>query len=207
MTDPGTELPSTAPPSFTARRLLYVGSGSLGVMFMPMWLHWLRLSYPETEIRSVITRSATRFVTPTAIAMFSGNPPESDTWGDEAQSSARHVDLAEWPDAILVHPASFHFMSRLALGVGDTPTLLALQCTTAPIALAPAPPPGAVGSAAWRVHLAALTARPNIVVVPPKAGVSMTSGKANASTAASLYEVLPALEALRSPGASEVMHE
>lgn len=202
MAEPGTELPSTAPPPFAARRLLYIGSGSLGVMFLPMWLHWLRLSYPAMEIRAVITRSATRFVTPTAIAMFSGNPPELDAWGDEPESTARHVDLAEWPDAILVHPASFHFVSRLALGVGDTPALLALQCTTAPIALAPAPPPGAVGSAAWRQQMAALAERDNIVVVPPKTGVSMTSGKANASTAASLYEVLPALETLRSRDAS-----
>ncbi|WP_331730006.1 flavoprotein [Streptomyces sp. NBC_00073] len=190
-----------AAPRFTARRLLYVGTGSLGVMFMPMWVHWLRSAYPELAVRTVITRSATKFVTPTALSVFAGHTPQLDSWGEEPETSAAHVEMAEWADTVIVHPATFHFTSRLALGVADTPVLLALQCTRAPIVLAPALPPGALASAAWESHMAALERRPNVHVVPPHPGVSITTGKPDAATAAPLPEVLLAAERLRAVAA------
>ncbi|MFI6660837.1 flavoprotein [Streptomyces sp. NPDC050523] len=196
MHDAASALPSAAPP-FTGRRLLYVGTGALGVMFMPMWLHWLRTSYPEVEIRTVVTRSATRFVTPTTLSVFGGRPPQLDVWGEEPETTAPHVELAHWADTVVVHPATFHFTGRLALGVADTPTLLALQCTAAPIALAPALPPGALTSPAWRQHARTLAERANVTVVPPHQGISMTTGEPGAMTAATLTEVIPAVEALR----------
>ncbi|MGY6024090.1 flavoprotein [Streptomyces spinosirectus] len=196
MHDAAAAPPSAAPP-FTGRRLLYVGTGALGVMFMPMWLHWLRTSYPEVEIRTVVTRSATRFVTPTTLSVFGGRAPQPDVWGDEPETTAPHVELAHWADTVVVHPATFHFTGRLALGVADTPALLALQCTAAPIALAPALPPGALTSPAWRQHVRTLAERANVTVVPPHQGISMTTGEPGAMTAATLTEVIPAVEALR----------
>ncbi|MCZ1001045.1 hypothetical protein O1M63_28215 [Streptomyces mirabilis] len=152
MNDAASALPNQAPPAFTGRRLLYIGTGALGVMFMPMWLHWLRSSYPDVELRTVITRSATRFVTPTTLSVFGGKQPELDVWSDEPETSAPHVELAHWADTVIVHPATFHFTSRLALGAADTPAMLALQCAQVPVALAPALPPGAITSPAWQQH-------------------------------------------------------
>ncbi|MFD0375085.1 flavoprotein [Streptomyces sp. NPDC127112] len=191
------ESPSAAPP-FTARRLLYVGTGSLGVMFMPMWVHWLRASYPELAVRTVITRSAAKFVTPTALSVFAGHVSQLDSWTEETETSAAHVEMAEWADAVIVHPATFHFTSRLALGMADTPVLLSLQCTRAPVVLAPALPPGAMASAAWQSHMSALERRANVHVVTPHPGVSITTGKPDAATAAPLPEVLAAAERLLS---------
>jgi hypothetical protein len=192
----GGPAPASAPP-LRAGRLLYVGTGALGVMFMPMWLHWLRSSYPATEIRPVVTRAATRFVTPEAVAVFAGSQPALDDWGAQTSGAAPHVELAEWADTVIVHPATFHFVSRLALGSADTPVLLALQCTRAPIALAPSLPPGALGSPAWESHTRALSTRRNVIVVPPHQGISMTTGRPDAATAAPLNEVIPAVERVR----------
>lgn len=190
--------PAAGPvPQSGARRLLYVGTGALGVMLMPSWLYWLRNSYPSLEIRTVITPSALRFVTQTSLSVFGGRPPELDRWSDEPQSTAPHVDLSHWADTVIVHPATFHFTSRFALGAADTPTMLALQCTNAPVALAPALPPGALTSPAWKLHTAALAARKNVTVVPPHPGVSMTTGRQDAATAAPLPEVIHAVETLR----------
>ncbi|MCL7490016.1 flavoprotein [Streptomyces sp. MCA2] len=186
-----------APPAFTARRLLYIGTGALNVMFMPTWLNWLRTSYPDLEIRTVMTRSAERFVTPQAVALFAGHPPERDEWTDELESTAPHVTMAEWADTVIVHPATFHFTSRFALGAADTPTLLALQCTSAAIGIAPALPPGAVTSFAWAQHTTALAQRRNVTVVAPQRGISVTTGKHDASPAAPLTEVIAAVEELR----------
>ena len=76
-----------------------------------------------------------------------------------------------------MYPATMHFLARLALGLADTPALLALQCTQAPIGLAPALPPGGWESPALERHLQVLEQRRNVVVAPPRPGLSVTTGR------------------------------
>ncbi|MFM9457480.1 flavoprotein [Streptomyces europaeiscabiei] len=185
------------PPAFGARKLLFVGTGAIGVMFMPMWVNWVRTAYPDIELRCVVTRSAERFVTRAALTAFAGADVLQDVWSDEPETGARHVELAHWPDAIVVHPATFNFVGRLAAGAADTPVLLALQCTSAPIGIAPALPPGGAGSPAYRQHVETLEKRSNVVVVPPQPGFSVTTGRMDASVATPLPEVFRAVESLR----------
>lgn len=213
MSDPQTAAEAEVP-KFGARRLLVIGTGAIGVAFLPFWINWLRVAYPELETRVVVTRSAERFVTRGALTPLLGRPVDQDQWPEEPEIGAAHVDLAQWPDAVVVYPASLHFIARLALGLADTPALLALQCTSAPIAVAPALPPGALGSFAYQQHLIGLGRRPNIVVAPPQSGFSVSTRKADASTAAPLSQVIPALERLRvslaptkSPAARETRPE
>ncbi|MEU5317494.1 flavoprotein [Streptomyces sp. NPDC021056] len=184
-------------PPFGARRLLYVGTGSIGVAHAPYWVTLLRLGYPELGLRVVMTRSAERFVSRGALAPMAGGEVLLDAWPDGPVQSALHVELAEWADAVIVQPATLHFLARFARGLADTPVLLALQCTTVPIVLAPALPPGAVESVAYRRHLAALAERPNVAVVPPVPGTSATTGRKDASAAAGLPDLLRAAEDLR----------
>ncbi|MFF6998419.1 flavoprotein [Streptomyces sp. NPDC008313] len=189
--------PEAPAPEFGGRKVLFAGTGSLGVMFMPMWLNWLRTAYPDIEVRTVLTRSAQRFVTRDAVTAFAGGTVLQDVWPDEPEEGATHVQLAQWPDTVVVHPATYSFVSRLALGVADTPLLLALQCTAAPIAVAPALPPGGAESYGYRRHVAALAERPNVTVVPPQPGYSVTTGGPGATVATPLPAVIPALERLR----------
>lgn len=178
----------------TFRRLLLVGTGALGVSSLPGWLGWLRESHPQIETRVALTRQAATFVAPAALTAIGGRPLFHDVWPSEPQVTAPHVDLADWPDAVAVFPATFHFVSRLALGLADTPVMLALQCTAAPIGLAPALPPGGYQSHAFRSHLAALHARPQVVVAEPEWGRSVTTGRLERSTAAPLPTLLDLIE-------------
>ncbi|MFJ4842529.1 flavoprotein [Streptomyces sp. NPDC088746] len=190
-------VPDTPPP-LHAERLLYVATGGVQTMFMPMWLRWLHNSYPHMDIRCVMTHSARRFAGVTAVAAANdGRPPMIDNWPEEPHT-ALHVELAAWPDAILVHPATLHFTARLALGLADTPTLLALQCTQAPIVVCPALPPGGHLNPAYRQHVEALSLRDNISVLPPISGISMSTGEEGLGTAALLPHAVAALEDLRS---------
>ncbi|MGV9254585.1 flavoprotein [Streptomyces sp. NPDC003697] len=181
-------------PDLSFRRLLLVGTGALGVSSLPGWLGWLRESYPHIETRVALTRQATTFVAPAALTAIGGKPLIHDTWPTEPQVTAPHVKLADWCEAVAVFPATFHFVSRLALGLADTPVMLALQCTTAPIGLAPALPPGGYESHAFRSHLAALRARPHVVVAEPELGRSVTTGRVERSTAAALPTLLGLIE-------------
>ncbi|MEV0535520.1 flavoprotein [Kitasatospora sp. NPDC050463] len=189
--------PVPAPPPLGVARLLLVGSGSTAAADLPFWGDWLRYAYPGLTVRAVVTRSAERFVTREALAGRFGGGALLDVWPDEATPSARHVELATWAQAIVVYPATFGFLARLALGLADSPALLAAQCTDVPIGVAPALPPGATTAVPYRSHLAALEARPNVVVGAPVLARSQTTGRPGAWAPLPLHRLLALVEARR----------
>lgn len=188
--------PPTAPdggPPTAPSRLLLFGTGALSVAFLPFWLNWLRASHPRTEVRVAVTRSAERFVSRTALGAILGGEVLLDAWPGTTDTPAPrldHVELAEWPDAVAVHPAGLHFIGRFARGLADTPVLMALQCTRAVIGIAPALPPGAETAPAYRGHLEALERYDNVLVAPPHPGRSASTGRDDASVAAPLPTLL-----------------
>ncbi|MCX4666004.1 flavoprotein [Streptomyces sp. NBC_01381] len=197
MTDPDNAAGNGGLPPFGGRRLLYVVTGALSAAHTPFWVNWLGMSYPELEVRVAVTRSAERFVTRQALAPITPGDVFTDAWPSEASTVAPHVELAEWADTVVVNPATFSFVARLATGLADTPVMLALQCTRAAVAVAPSLPPGGVDSEAFAKHAAALRARRNVVLAPPVMGLSVTTGRNDAALNAPLPDVITALEALR----------
>lgn len=183
-------------------RLLVVGTGAPAVSGFPDAVLRLGVRYPSSPVRIVLTPQALRFVTPTTVRIVTGRDHFLDTWSGEAVHGAPHVEIAHWADAVVVHPATLHFVGRLAQGLADTPLLLALQCTTVPIVIAPSLPPGAADSSAYRRHLTVLAERPEVVVVPPVRGRSMSTGEVNVGAPAGFDDVLDQLDQVfRSAGA------
>ena len=90
------------------------------------------------EVRVVMTRAATAFVTPLTFQALSGQPVGLDLLDSAEESAMGHIALARWADTVIVAPASADFMARLRAGLADD--LLSTIClaTTAPIVLAPA---------------------------------------------------------------------
>jgi phosphopantothenoylcysteine decarboxylase/phosphopantothenate--cysteine ligase len=160
-------------------------------------LNWLKTSYPELETQVVATKSAERFVTVAALTAVGGRDALRDSWPDDPEPGARHVAFAEWADAIAVYPAGMHFCARLALGLADSPALLAMQCTSAPIGLAPALPPGGWSSPAFQQHRQTLENRDNVVVAPPRPGKSATTGRWDAAVPRPLPFLVRLLEERR----------
>ncbi|MFI1254701.1 flavoprotein [Streptomyces netropsis] len=191
MTEP--PYPVDQVPELGVERLLLVVTGSTFATGVPFWADWLRMSYPHLETSVVLTRSAQRFVTWQALAHRVGGEVLTDVWPEE-EARARHVELAEWAQAFVVYPATLHYTARLALGLADSPSLLAAQVTKAPIALAPSLPPGGLDSAAFQKHWATLSARPNVVMTAPEPGRSATTGRMEAWVPPPMPDVIEALE-------------
>ncbi|MBP0458700.1 flavoprotein [Streptomyces montanisoli] len=188
---------TAAAPEFTGERLIVMATGGIQTTLLPTWLDWLRTNYPATHVRCVLTPSALRFTTPLACSAFSGGQqPLTDTWNQDIDHAV-HVELADWADGIIVHPATFHTVTRLALGITDTPMTLALQCTSAPVVVCPALPPGGSDSPAYRANVATLAERPRTAVLPPTQGVSTSTGRTQIGTAAFFPHALTALEDLK----------
>jgi phosphopantothenoylcysteine decarboxylase/phosphopantothenate--cysteine ligase len=97
-----------------------------------------RLKERGAEVQVVMTAGARQFVTPLTFQALSGRPVRTDLWDEAAEAAMGHIELARWPDRILVAPASADFLARLAHGLADD--LLATLClaTDVPITVAPA---------------------------------------------------------------------
>jgi phosphopantothenoylcysteine synthetase/decarboxylase len=160
-------------------RLLIVITGSINAALAPSWLSWLKISFPELSVRIVVTRSALRFVTPQALAVISDSTVLTDEWPSAPEPGAAHTEMAGAADAILVYPATMHYVARLALGIADTPSLLAIACTQVPVVVAPSFPPGGWDSPVTKEHLERLAGRSNVSVIPPVQGFSFTTRKDN----------------------------
>ncbi|MFF4505489.1 flavoprotein [Streptomyces sp. NPDC001401] len=189
-------IPTAGVPVFTGQRLLYVVTGSVSAMWAPMWANWLRTAYPEVELKIVLTQSAQNFTGVSALSLMAKTDIVEDAW-PESPLSALHVELSHWADSVIVYPATFSFIGRLAQGMADTPAMLALQCTRAPIAVAPALPPGAAEGHSYARHMKELAQWPNLTVVPGVRGISATTGERDTHTPAQLPAVMAMLEKLR----------
>ncbi|MET9259515.1 flavoprotein [Amycolatopsis sp. NPDC004079] len=178
----------------TFNRMLLVGSGALSASFLPYWINWIDAVLPTVSLKVVLTRSAKKFVSEHAISALSRTDVIVDEWPGQPSREASHVTLANWADVVAVYPATLSFISRFALGLGDSPTLLALQCTKAAIGIAPALPPGAVNNPVVAAHLRSFADRPQVVVSPTEAAVSATTGELDGGSVGPLSDLVGLLE-------------
>ena len=97
-----------------------------------------RLQDQGAEVRVVMTKGATEFITPLTLQALSNHPVHLDLLNTETESAMGHIELARWADLIIVAPATADFIARMAMGRGDdllTALCLAAECR---IAIAPA---------------------------------------------------------------------
>lgn len=96
-----------------------------------------RLQDAGATVRVVMTRGATRFITPLTFQALSGHDVLTDE-DSEADNAMDHIQLARWADLVLVAPATADFISRLIHGRADDLLTALCLATEAPLAVAPA---------------------------------------------------------------------
>ena len=121
---------------FHGKRVLLGVSGSIA-------------AYKAVEIASALTQrgalvdtlmtpSATKFVTPLTFRSVTGRPALTDLFDAGSPEAVEHVALAQAADLLAVAPATAHVMAKLALGLADDPISLTALATAAPLLVAPA---------------------------------------------------------------------
>jgi phosphopantothenoylcysteine decarboxylase/phosphopantothenate--cysteine ligase len=100
-----------------------------------------RLQDAGATVQVVMTDGAQKFVTATTMQALSGRPVATDQWdGASADNAMPHIALTRAADAIVVAPATAHFMAKVAHGLADDLlTTLALARDRARTALLIAP--------------------------------------------------------------------
>ena len=97
-----------------------------------------RLKEAGAQVQVVMTDAAQRFVGAQTFQAVSGLPVRSSLWDEHAEAAMGHIELARWPDLILIAPASADTLAKLAHGRADD--LLTTLCLASdkPLAVAPA---------------------------------------------------------------------
>lgn len=125
-----------------------------------------RLKDKGADVQVVMTAGAREFVTPLTFQALSGRPVRTDLWDAAAEAAMGHIELARWPQRIVIAPATADFIARLAHGLADD--LLSTLClaTDAPIVVVPAMNRLMWSNAATQANVAALRQRGFTILGP-----------------------------------------
>lgn len=125
-------------PSKPIQNLLLVVTGSSASSTAPYMITQLRARMAD-EVHVLMSHSATRFISPRSLAIYSGHPVQTNLWVDPPGQQYRpvHMEVARWADLVLVMPATAHTLARAAHGLCDDLISTVLVATNAPIIFAP----------------------------------------------------------------------
>ncbi len=96
------------------------------------------LAKEGADVRVVLTKGAQEFITPLTLQALSGNPVHTSLLDPEAEAGMGHIELAKWPDLIIVAPATAHFIAQYSQGMAGDLLLTTLLASEVPVAIAPA---------------------------------------------------------------------
>ncbi len=122
------------------------------------------------EVRVIMTRAATEFVTPLTFQSLSGHPVHLDLLDAAEESAMGHIHLARWAEVVLIAPASADVMARLRAGLADDLLTTVCLAATAPLVLAPAMNQAMWLNLATQDNVAVLKAR-GVCLLGPAEGV------------------------------------
>lgn len=154
-------------PSLHGRRILLGVSGGIAAYKAAELTR--RLIESGADVQVVMTQGAKHFVGAATFQALSGRPVRDSLWDAQAESAMGHIELARWPDLVLIAPATADLIARLAGGrADDLLTTLALA-SDRPLAIAPAMNRLMWSHAATQDNVAKLAAR-GVHILGPGAG-------------------------------------
>lgn len=106
------------------QRILLGITGSIAAYKTPDLIR--RFKEQAYDVRVVLTPGGKSFVTPLSLQAVSQHKVYEQLMDAEAEAAMSHIELARWPDCILIAPATAQFMAKLAHGFADD--LLSTLC-------------------------------------------------------------------------------
>jgi len=118
-------------------RLIAVGiTGSIAAYKAP---ELVRLLQGEgADVVALLSPSATRFVAPLTLEALTRHPAEVDVLSLLPDGRIGHIVVAHSADAIVVAPATAHWLAAMATGLAGDVVTAACLATAAPVVVAPA---------------------------------------------------------------------
>lgn len=157
-----------------------------------------RLKERHIQVRCVLTKAATQFVTELAASALSGERVFTDLFDARSEFDVGHIRLARDCDLIVVAPATADLMAKMAQGLASDLASAVLLAASRPILLAPAMNPMMWSNPATRRNAATLQ-RDGIQMIGPNAGEMAEKGEAGVGRMAEPTEIADAVVAMLKP--------
>ncbi len=90
------------------------------------------------EVKVIMTKNAAEFITPLTLQTLSGHPVYTDLFSMLEWSEIGHIALADYPDLIVIAPATANVIGKIASGLADDLLTTTVMATRAPVLLCPA---------------------------------------------------------------------
>ena len=92
----------------------------------------------DVDVRVIMTKSATEFVTPLTFQSMSQNIVTTDMFAEPKAWEIQHISLAKRADVFLVAPATANIIGKVANGIADDMLSTTIMATRAKVIFAPA---------------------------------------------------------------------
>lgn len=125
-----------------------------------------KLFQAGAEVKVVMTRSATEFITPLTLRSVTKNEVVTDIFASPSEPRITHIALAEAADVVVIAPATANIIAKLVVGIADDMLTCTALATGAPIIVAPAMHAAMFQNPVTQDNLAKLKARGFTIVGP-----------------------------------------
>jgi phosphopantothenoylcysteine decarboxylase/phosphopantothenate--cysteine ligase len=191
----GAGLPGASADAAGSGRLAgrFIALGVTGSISAYKAVELLRLLQAEgADVQVLLSWSASRFVAPLTFEALSRHAVESDVLALLPDGRIGHIVVADSADAIVVAPATAHWLGAMANGLaGDVVTATCLA-TAAPVVVAPAMDGEMYGHPATRANVARLRDAFGYRIVEPESG-PLASGQVGVGRLAALPKIVDAV--------------
>lgn len=88
------------------------------------------------NVKVIMTENATKIITPLTLETLSRNKVIVDMWDINRGYEVEHISLAEWADLVLIAPATYNIVGKIANGIADDMLSTVISACTKPKYLA-----------------------------------------------------------------------
>ncbi len=85
------------------------------------------------NVRVIMTKSATEIITPLTLETLARNRVIVDMWEKKPNLEVEHISFGEWADVVLVAPATYNMVGKVANGIADDMLSTVISATKAPV--------------------------------------------------------------------------
>lgn len=97
-----------------------------------------RMVKQGARVKVIMTRAACELVRPITFQSITHQPVATEMFSEPANWNIQHIDLATEADLVLVAPATYNVIGKVASGIADDLLTTTISATRAPVLFAPA---------------------------------------------------------------------
>ena len=91
-----------------------------------------KLKKKGRNVKVIMTENATKIITPLTLETLSRNKVVVDMWDINRGYEVEHISLADWADVVLIAPATYNIVGKVANGIADDMLSTVISACTKP---------------------------------------------------------------------------